>query len=177
MWPIIGQGAELKKSLGDFLKDRLRMSPLFLNDMGPVAIKRVAGATGSKYENEVTVLFSSVQVRDAVRRGAKELAGDKDAGIRLEVPYAMQSSLKALDAVSYHLKQKHPRIRRNIKFDDDEMSLVLDFNLDPDGSGGWRQVTAKQAKQMKIAMKSGAGHTQSVSDQELTGLLDMGITP
>ena len=55
------------------------------------------------------------------------------------------------------------------------MSLVLDFNIDPDGNGGWRQVTAKQAKQMKAALKSGSGHAQSVSDQELSGLLDMGI--
>ena len=100
---------------------------------------------GSKIEHKVTVLFSSVQVRDAVRRGAKELAGDRDAGVRLEIPYSMQSSLKALESVSYHLKQKHPKIRRNIKFDDDEMSLVLDFNTDPDGSGTWRQVGAAQA--------------------------------
>ena len=55
------------------------------------------------------------------------------------------------------------------------MSLVLDFNIDQEGGGSWRQVTAKQAKQMKAALKSGSGHAQSVSDQELSGLLDMGI--
>ena len=71
MWPVLGQGPELKKALGDFLKEKLRMSPLFLSDMGPVAIKRVAAGTGSKIEHEVTVLFSSVQVRDAVRRGPR----------------------------------------------------------------------------------------------------------
>ena len=74
------------------------------------------------------------------------------------------------------MKQKHLKIRRNIKFDDDKMSLVLDFNIDPEGSGTWRQVTSKQAKQMKAAMKSGGGQAQTLSDQELTGLLDMGIS-
>ena len=56
-----------QKSLKEFLKDRLRLSPVFLGYMGDVSLKRVASEPGSKIGDEVVILFSSVQVRDSVR--------------------------------------------------------------------------------------------------------------
>ena len=76
--------------------------------MGEIGIKRVAAGPGSKIKDEVVVLFATVQVRDTVRRAAKELAGSSDAGVRLEIPYSMQTRLKALESVSYNLKKSTP---------------------------------------------------------------------
>ena len=105
-----------------------------------------------------------------MRRAAKELAGDSEAGIRLEVPTRLQPSLKALEAVSFSLKQKNKDTKRSIKFDDQSMDLILDFNTKPDDPASpWRRVTADQAKQMKPKLKNG-GATTTVSNEELENL-------
>ena len=135
----------MRGALGVFLRDRLKLSQHFLADMGELSMKKVASSSDSKIQGEIIAVFSTIEVRDAVKRAAKELAGQTDAGVRLEIPYSLQPSLKALEAVSYHLKQKNPGMRRNIKFDDQQMDLVLDFNTNPEDGGSWKKVTAIQA--------------------------------
>ena len=164
-------GSDLRIALGDFLKNKLRLGPIFLADMGELSVKRVAAAPNAKITGEVIAVFSTVEVRDAVRRAAKELAGSTDSGIRLEIPYFLQPSLKALESVSFNLKQKNPKIKRSIKYDDDAMDLVLDFNSDPEGGGYWRRVTADQAKKMKAKMPGAGGKAKGLSDQELDDLI------
>ena len=141
--------------------------------MGEASTKRIATAPGSRIKDEVVVVFATVEIRDAMRRAAKELAGDNGAGIRLEVPRGLQPSLKALEAVSYNLKQKNNGIKRNIRFDDLAQELVLDFKTDPSGSGHWRRVTAIQAKQMKSKISASNGKASEVTDSELEGLMDV----
>ena len=175
MWPIVGQtGPAMSKSLRDMLRDMLHLPTSFIHDMGEISIKRVAAGPGSKIPDEAIVVFSTVETRDAVKRAAKELAGSRDAGIRLEIPHQMQPGLKALESVAFHLKQKHPRMKRNIKFDDQSMELVLDFNTDPEGGGSWRQVGTTLAKQMKTKLQ--IRKAAAVSDQELDALLEGGQT-
>ena len=171
LWPI--SGSDLKAGLGDFLKLRLRISPVFLSDMGEIGVKRVA-STSTKFPDEVIALFSTVEVRDTVRRAAKELAGDTGAGVRLEIPFALQPSLKALESVSYNLKQKNKEVKRSIKFDDHAMDLVLDFNIDPSAPGSqWKRVTAVQAKQMRSKLATTGGRASEVTDNELSSMLDL----
>ena len=139
--------------------------------MGEIGIKKHVSGPGSKINGEVSVLFATVEVRDAVRRAAKELAGDPGAGIRLEIPQNLQPSLKALEAISYSLKQKNGKVKRNIKFDDADMDLVLDFNIDPEGNGTWKRVTADQAKKMKKKVQSGGGRAEALTDNELDDMM------
>ena len=101
--------------------------------MGSISIKRAFSGPKSKIQNEIIAVFSSSEVRDTIKRAARELAGDQSTGIRLEIPGYLQTSLKALEAVSFALKQKNLDMRRNVKFDDAEMDLVLDFSVDPEG--------------------------------------------
>ena len=53
------------------------------------------------------------------------------------------------------------------------MDLVLDFNVDPEGSGEWKRVTAVQAKQMKQKISSASGASSLLSNDELGSLLDI----
>ena len=170
LWPV--PGPDLKKSLADFMKNRLKISTSTLLRMGDIGIKKVFSAPGAKIQDEVVVLFAEQEVRDAVRRSAKELAGDSSAGIRLEVPRSLQSSLKALEAVSFALKQKNKKMKRNIKFDDSIMDLVLDFNLDPEGGGPWRTLKPDQARKFKG--KIGSSGTADVEEDELDQMLGSG---
>ena len=143
--------------------------------MGEISVKRVAAGPRSKITGEVIALFSSVDVRDAIRGAARELAGSPEAGMCLEVPHFLQPSLKALETVSYNLKQKHPGIRRNIKFDDGEQDLVLDFCTNPgDDDARWRRVRPDQAKILKATIGKKPGKSVEVSSDELERMLDVG---
>ena len=172
MWPVFG--GDLKKGLFNFLKNRLNLDSAFLTEMGEISVKKVYAGPKAKIRDEVIAVFSSVAIRDEVRRSAKELAGCTDAGIRLEIPVRLQPHLKALEAVSYHLKKKHPGMKRNVKFDDDEKDLVLDFCLDPD-QGNWKKVWPEQAKKLKAKLGIvGSGRIEEVTGDELESLIDVG---
>ena len=131
----------------------------------------MAGGPGANVTGMVIVVFSSVEIRDSVRRSARELAGDRDAGVRLEIPYYLKPSLKALESVSYSLKKKFPDVRRNIRFDDENMNLALDFNTDPEGSGNWRRLTPDQATKLRKKMGPGQGQTAAITSDEVLTML------
>ena len=120
------------------------------------------------------MVFSSQEIRDVVRRGARELAGDPTTGIRLEIPRHLQKNLKALESVSYALKRKHPGLRRNVKFDDDALDLVLDFCVDPDKDGAvWKKLRPAQARAVRTRLVAAGGEPSVEVDQdELDSLLD-----
>ena len=48
--------------------------------------------------------------------------------------------------LAYDLKQKNKDLRRNIKFDEDEMDLFMDCQLDREGE--WKRVTPDQAVEL-----------------------------
>ena len=103
IWPVPGKTNEdISKALGVYMRDRLKISSKFLSEMGELSVKRIA-SNGPRIKDEITAVFSSIEVRDAVRRAAKELAGDNEAGIRLEVPTRLQPSLKALELSLIHI--------------------------------------------------------------------------
>ena len=56
-------------------------------------------------------------------------------------------------------------MKRNIKFDDQHMDLVLDFCFDPD-AGNWRKICPGQAKAVKSRMGS-ATRNEEVGEDEL----------
>ena len=124
----------------------------------------------SKLKHEAVVTFSTVEVRDIVRRAAKELAGSPEVGIRLEIPQFLQPSLKPLEAVSYSLKKKFPNTRRNIKFDDGRLDLVLDFCTDPsDVDQPWRKVRPDQAAAFSTKT-GGRQNAEEMSEEQLGDL-------
>ena len=60
-------------------------------------------------------------------------------------------------------------MRRNVKFDDMEMDLVLDFSLDPEGGAPWRKLRPAQALASKGKLKKEA--EAEVDEDELDNLL------
>ena len=89
------------------------------------------------------MVFPDLDIRDAVRAAAYNLAGASNAGIRLEIPESLRQSLRALESIAYLLKQKHPGLKRNVKFDDSTMNLVMDFKLD--ATSQWKKMRPDQA--------------------------------
>ena len=146
-----------------------KLSTKFLREIGEVSIKEWRRHLVQKLRMKSLPFFGTIEIRDKIKRAAKELGGEVGHGIRLEIPYSLQKSLKALEALSYNLKKKHPRIRRNIRFDDLEKDLVLDFNTDPDGNN-WRRAAAAQAIQMNSQFAK--GRTDKVTSTALMSLLE-----
>ena len=76
--------------------------------------------------------------------------------------------MKAIQTVSYDIKQRHPSARRNVLFDDSTMDLVLDFCL---GEGGqWKRSSSKQALARKDRSR-GTAASKKVDEAELDGIL------
>ena len=49
--------------------------------MGKIGVETVPFTSRSKIQGEAVVTFATVEIRDIVRRAAKELAGSPSAGI------------------------------------------------------------------------------------------------
>ena len=166
MWPIVGDGSQMKNAVLTFLTGKLRLGEDVIADAEESHIARVpAGPIKGKIRHEVVVEFPSVDLRDLVRKSAFNLAGDPGSGIRLEVPHHLMKNFKALESASYKLKQKFSNIKRNIKFDDERCDLCLEFKLSE--GHAWKRIRPDQAKEMQRS----DGEAEELSASEVTSLL------
>ena len=56
-------------------------------------------------------------------------------------------SLRALELVAFGRKKKYPKLKRNVKFNDEMQDLVLDIKLDENST--WRKIRPDQALMAK----------------------------
>ena len=102
---------------------------------------------------QVLVTFDTVRLRDEVKSLAKNLAGtDRTVGIQLEAPDHLRSHYQSLQKLGYNIKLKHPNLRRNVKFDDVNMALVMDVKLDENAT--WKTIDYPAAKQLLKRVKN-----------------------
>ena len=169
----VGKG-EIIKAVKNYMSEHLGLTDEFIESLGHFKAVRVPAGPSAKVQGEAVVTFSSTEARDAVKSSARNLAGKgQDFGVRLEVPNHLKSSLSALQAASYEIKQKHSQARRNVLFNDDCMDLVLDFCLEE--GKAWKRMTSSQAKQMKKKITSSRDRL-TLDDEELNRLLDGGTS-
>ena len=124
MWPVARVERE---GVVDFLCNKLKMSSDFIEEeLGDITVAKCRDPR-SKVKDEVLVVFETKQVRDAVKAKAANLANfGQEAGMRLEVPNHLQKSFRMLMNLAFDMKQKNPDLRRNIKFDEEELSLFME---------------------------------------------------
>ena len=168
LWPLQDDSRE---SLERFLKDKLRMDETFVKEeLGKAIIKKHRDPR-SKLKDEHIVIFESKEVRDAIKANAPNLANFREtAGMRLHLPNHLQKDFKSLMSLSYDLKKKNPDLKRNVKFDEDELGLYMDLQLKRDGP--WRRIMPEQAR--NATKTSGIRKTAGPSvmqEDELTELL------
>ena len=171
LWPIEGGTVQ---NLRGFLADKLEMDQDFLDDMGEVRMKkqqltkkqRTAGV-----RDEYCVTFESKQVRDTIKAKAANLSEFRDsAGMRLQVPDHLQKDFKLLMGLSYDLKQIHKELKRNIKFDEDELNLFMDVQIRKDGQ--WKRIRPSQAKEAAARRQTNdRGDAQDFQADEIRELL------
>ena len=168
IWPIKGNAEDLRLELQKFLTHKLRLGEDVLSDTGDCSIRKIPAGHRNQgnINNEVTVEFPSIELRDVVRAAAYNLAGHPGAGIRLEVPHHLMANFKALNSAAYKLKTRYSGCKRNIKYDDELCDLVLDFKTDEDS--GWKRIRPSQAKEF---LKDNGGAANELSVADLTELL------
>ena len=166
----IGQG-NLTEAVKRFLVDDLGLDSCFVESVGHFDAQRVPSGPAAKFRGEAVVHFRSVEVRDAIKSAARNLAGKGSTyGIRLELPNHLKSAMRALQSVSFDLKSKYPQARRNVLFEDESMDLVLDFCLEE--GGPWKRMSSNQAIQRKKRSPPSTRDKLTLNNSELDRMLD-----
>ena len=160
-----------REEVEHFISQYLEQDSLFIRSLGDFTVQRIPFGPKSRNKNEAVVRFSSVDIRDAVKAAARNLAGrGPEYGVRLELPNHLKSAMKSLQSLSYEIKKKHGQARRNVLFNDECQDLVLDVCLSE--GRPWRRITAKQARERMAKSTDDPKRRLAVDDDELDGILN-----
>ena len=170
LWPIENGD---RTGLEEYLRTKLRMDERFVKEeLGEVTITKPRDPRSKdkdKAQNEYVVTFENKQVRDEVKAAASNLANFREeAGMKLHVPDHLRRDFQTLMNLSYDLKKKNPDLKRNIKFDEDDLGLYMDLKLKKEGQ--WNRVKPSQAQ---AANKNrGKSVTKELAENDLRELLE-----
>ena len=167
LWPVEGGDSAGLKA---FLKEKLRVDANVIdNDLGEVLIRKHKDLK-AKTKNEVIVEFDSKETRDMIKSHASNLANYRDeAGMRLHLPNHLQKDFKALMGLSYDLKQKNAGLKRNVKFDEDDLGLFMDVQFKKDGQ--WKRIKPDQARRALESSGTRRGGPDRMQADEIADML------
>ena len=117
-WPVTTPD---RKGLDDFLIHKLKMDRAFVEEeVGACEIRKHRDPR-AKVKDEIIVEFETKEIRDMIKAQGPNLANFQDAvRMRLHLPNHLQKDFKSLMGLSYQLKKKHPHLKRNVKFDEND---------------------------------------------------------
>ena len=139
-----------------------------LHEDAVVNVRKVPARKRNKIMNEVVITFDSIQMRDCVASYASNLAnykGDpaKRPNLRLEIPDYLCGVFRVLEKCAHVLKSKNSAFfKRSIKYDDINLTLVLDYCTTQGGS--WNRVSYEEA----AIICRGKGRTAAASSSSAT---------
>ena len=164
LWPVVGD--DVMDGVRTFLVEKLLCPPNLICLDGCTA-RRVASTDAAK--DQVVVVFNSIAMRDEIKSLGKNLKGnDRAVGMQMEPPDHLRGQYQSFQKLAYHLKKKHPGLRRNVKFLDTDMCLTMDVCLTP--TSGWKTVEYVDAKSI---LGKARVRTESFSLQELEDLVEV----
>ena len=149
MWPVKDTGGGLKAAAKIFMKEFLSMDDHRINRIVIEAVSPTQQLPRSKIKDEILVNFDTSDDRDMVYAHAKHLADHAGkAGIRLEIPPHLKHEFKLLEGHGNMIRTMYgSAVKRSIRFDDSECSLILNMKLSP--SDPWVTVSVDQARETK----------------------------
>ena len=139
LWPV--RGSEPVKELKKFLKEKMKLGELAMSEIGEMSVQVLTGSA-EKTRGEVIATFRSAEIRDLVKAAAVNLAGNKEAGTRIQVPGYLMDNFRALEAVGYSMKKAGKDVKRSIKYDDNNRDLIMDIKIGED----WMRITPDEAR-------------------------------
>ena len=149
LWPVRDTGGGLKAAAKMFFEETLEVEGQAVNRLGIEAVTPTQVLPRSKIKHEVLVHFFTADERDMVYSHAKNLAKHQGkAGVRLEIPQHLRPEFKLLESHGNNIRTMYgPSVKRSIRFDDAECSLILNMKLSPDDP--WVTVSVDQAREAR----------------------------
>ena len=156
IWPVDGENKEeMYKFLELFIRTKLKI-PTGIVDAKDIAdVRRCRIGRGQKARGEILVVFSDVESRDLTASYARNLGEFTDgnnrptAGLRPDIPSFLGGVHRTLLQYGFGLKTRYKSgFKRNIRFEDAELSLVIDICLpNSNGTPGseWTTVSYERA--------------------------------
>jgi hypothetical protein len=138
--PICG---DIEEGVRSFVVDTLGLDAALLADLKRSSYRKVPSRPNDRIKDEVVVKFASTRDRDSVKAAGFKLAG-KEHSMRLEIPAFLLGQHRTLNRAALKLREAKPGTKTYVKFEDDSMSLVLDYRLQ---NGTWSRIRPEQAKQ------------------------------
>ena len=163
-WPV--EGDDLCDSFKTFMSQRLRLTDPVIAALGPITVSKRPGKVAAQ-KLEVLVVFDSKEDRDLVKAAGVNLAGQSNVGLLLHVPGHLLDNLHALNNVGYYIKQNNEGVRRNVKFDDENLDIFMDIKI----GESWRKITPAEAKQAAAAMPKEDRSSRNLSVEDLSALV------
>jgi hypothetical protein len=113
-----------------------------LEALGPGSFRRVPQNRNAAIKHEVVVQFPSVRDRDLVKGAGFKLAGS-GLSMRLELPSSLMGPHRILSNAAQALRKSRPGTRTYVKFDDDTLSLALEYKVE---GGHWARIRPEEAR-------------------------------
>ena len=165
MWPVTGDN--LPQAAVTFMETKLGLKK---NRFSPDQIKITELYTGvdSPAQSQVLVEFQTVRDRDEIKALGKNLRGESSSvGIQMEIPDFLRGRFQTFQSLAFQLKKKNPALKRNIKFVDSTMELVMDIKLNAESE--WKAVQYEDASAILPKTRQ---RTTSFSRQELATMVE-----
>jgi hypothetical protein len=138
--PVLGP--DLKHGTIKFVESCLEADSAIVAALQPSAFRQAPTSRKATIKNEVVVVFESVQDRDYFKSLSYRLSGKKDHSVRLELPSHLLGQHRVLGSAGQELRSGRSGTRTNIKFDDSNLRLVLDYRVP---NGEWMRLCPDQA--------------------------------
>ena len=153
------------------MSQELKLGDGTISSLGPIEVNQRPGKVADQ-KLEVLVVFDSKEDRDLVKAAGPSLAGRAGVGMTLHVPGHLLDNLNALNNVGYYIKQNNGGVRRNVKFDDENMDIFMDIKI----GDQWRRITPAEAKQAASAAPRDSGRgSRNLSVEDLSTLVQGGV--
>lgn len=139
VWPV--KGPEVARAMKSFIQSKLKIVGVAYDALGKMELKKER-VSNPRFPEEIIVTFESKEARDTVKAAGRNLSGDPSAGMRLNIPGFLLDNYRILASVGYNIKENQRDVKRAIKFDDDNMDLMLDVRVNDE----WRRITPDEAR-------------------------------
>ena len=170
VWPCLGEDAPA--GLKAFLMKKLRFSEAAIRELGPIQVSRAKDPRGKK-RHEAICTFETKEARDTVKRAGINLAKEgQEAGMSIHVPGFLLDDFYLLQSVGWSIKESTPNTRRSIKFDDSNMSLMIDVKI----GDTWKRIKPEEAKKAAKANADIRGGPKEMTGDDIISIISTPTT-
>ena len=145
VWPAPGE--DLLRAAELFMAKTLMIPEAEIEGLEIEHVSRQRQSRRSRIKDELLIRFRKSNDRDVAQSYAPNLANvGSEAGLRMQIPDHLKGLFKQFEKHAAALKQKHPTLKRSIKFDDSCQSLAMDAKLS--ASKGWQRISGQDMRQI-----------------------------